>query len=98
MDDLSKLYNSYLYRQFCEPKEKEEILQLNLKQTTNLRVESDRLTLKYIGKGLHQTDVAVILTFSNFKKEYPNRISNKNIKTNILFRTYNFKYWYKRAY
>ena len=60
MEELSKYYNSYLYRQLCEPGIQEELLQLNLKQTNNLRVESDRVTVKYTGKGLHSTDVAVL--------------------------------------
>ena len=63
MEELSKYYNSYLYRQFCEQEVREESMQLNLKQTTNLRVESDRVTIKYTGKGLHSTDAAVFLCF-----------------------------------
>jgi hypothetical protein len=59
MQELSKYHNSYLYKQLFESKEDEESLVLNLRQTSNLRIEPDLATIKYTGKGLHSTGFAV---------------------------------------
>jgi len=59
MEELAKYYNSFLYREFFKEEEKDAPMQLNLKQTNNLRIGNDLVTLKYAGKGLHATDVAV---------------------------------------
>jgi len=59
MEDITKCYNSYLYRQLCQPTDKQALMKLNLKQTNNLRVGSDFTTIKYTGRGYHSIDVAV---------------------------------------
>jgi hypothetical protein len=58
LDTLEEYYNSFLFTN--ENNEiSEEAGYLNLKQTTNLKINNDRLTVKYIGKGANSSDIAV---------------------------------------